>query len=599
MPKRKQSCCLGITTRDSSFDLLLFHFRLVASVLYMFEHQPRQTATRLLTFLATVLCCPAVSSAASNNITLLHNASVYTLDKSQPQAQAFAYNSDGVIVDVGSDEALLARYRDRATLIDAQGAMALPGFQDTHVHVPEAGINESLCLLPADKPLDAYEELIANCAEEQAGDVWVRAAGVSLFNFRDSAELPITLLDRAVPDRPALILDDLGHAVWANSMALEKAGIAADAANPQGGVFHRDNTGRLTGLLLEDAQQLVRNAATSTIDDHYEGLLVALEQLAAHGVTGISDAGGYWQQGHHLAWQRAAEEGTLTVRAANSLYLYPALDFEQQLKTFRQLYSNNKDSLLKFNTAKIYIDGILDLGTALMVDPYNNPIDANYPNGFRYFERETLNRYVQALHDSGFKTHFHVIGDAATREALDAIEALDDTAENIASRAHRTTHTYLVHPQDLPRFADLGVIADLQVGEDSTNVDYHADLSEIIGDRAYELLPVPSLIQAGATVSLSSDWDADPLSPLGIIERSLTRESHALESLETAIKLVTLNAAVALSQDTQTGSIEVGKFADYVLLEHNLFEIDIRQISDVQVLETVVNGKTVYSAEGK
>lgn len=556
-------------------------------------------STNQLITAALLLTLSPIITANTPAITVVHHAAIYTLNDAQPTAEAFAYRDDGKIIAVGSNEQLLGEHEGNARLIDAKGAMVLPGFQDTHVHVPEAGINESLCLLPADEYLAVYEDLIADCAAEQADDDWVRGAGVSLFNFRDSTELPIELLDRAVPDRPALILDDLGHAVWANSLALEKAGITADASNPQSGVLHRDHEGRLTGLLLEDAQQLVRNAAATTGESNDEGLQIALEILASHGVTGISDAGGYWQQEHHLAWQRAAADNSLSVRAANSLYLYPALNYEQQLKTFKQLYSNDRDSLLKFNTAKIYIDGILDLGTALMVEPYDNPIDADYPNGFRYFERETLKRYVQDLHDIGYKMHFHVIGDAAVREALDAIEAIDDSAENIAARGHRTTHTYLVHPQDLSRFATLGVIADLQVGEDSTNVDYHADLAEIIGDRAYDLLPVPALIQAGATVSLSSDWDADPLSPLGIIERSLTRESNAIESLETAIKLVTLNAAAALSQNRQTGSITVGKFADYVVLKSNLFEIRRDRISEVKVLKTVVNGKTVYSAENE
>lgn len=553
-------------------------------------------STNQLITAALLLTLSPVITANTPAITVVHHAAIYTLNDAQPTAEAFAYRDDGKIIAVGSNERLLSEYEDNATLIDTKGAMVLPGFQDTHVHVPEAGINESLCLLPADEPLAAYEDLIADCAVKQADDDWVRGAGVSLFSFRGSAELPIELLDRAVPDRPALILDDLGHAVWVNSLALEKAGITTDTTNPQGGALHRDHENRLTGLLLEDAQQLVRNAAATTGESNYQGLQAALRQLATHGVTGISDAGGYWQQEHHLAWQRAAVDGTLTVRAANSLYLYPALNYEQQLETFKQLYSNDSDSLLKFNTAKIYIDGILDLGTALMIEPYDYPIDANYPNGFRYFERETLKRYVQDLHDIGYKMHFHVIGDAAVREALDAIEAIDDSPENIAARGHRTTHTYLVHPQDLSMFAELGVIADLQVGEDSTNVDYHADLSEIIGDRAYDLLPVPALIQAGVTVSLSSDWDADPLSPLGIIERSLTRKSNAIDSLETAIKLVTLNAAVALSQNRQTGTIEVGKLADFVMLEENIFEIDINRISEVAVLATIVNGKTVYRA---
>ena len=140
--------------------------------------------------------------------------------------------------------------------------MVLPGFQDPHVHVPEAGINLDVCFLPARRSLAVYERLAADCAAEHAGSEWVRAAGPSLFELRETNELPIDVLDRAIPNRPALILDDLGHAAWTNTLGLEAADIGLGDPDPQGGILHRDPvSGRLTGLLLEDAQQLVRNAA--------------------------------------------------------------------------------------------------------------------------------------------------------------------------------------------------------------------------------------------------------------------------------------------------------------------------------------------------
>jgi predicted amidohydrolase YtcJ len=267
---------------------------------------------------------------------------------------------------------------------------------------------------------------------------------------------------------------------------------------------------------LEDAQQLVRNAAATDAETNYEGLLLALGVLAENGITAISDAGGYWAQGHVDAWLRAEEEQTLTVRAANSLYVYPDKNKDEQLASFKRLFKNDPASLLQFNTAKIYIDGILDLGTALLLEPYDEPIDSNYPSGFAYFKTEQLNDYVEQLSRIGYRVNFHVIGDKAVRLALDSIEALSMGAEQVRDRAHRTTHTYMVDRADMPRFADLGVIADMQVGERSIDVLYHDDLYEIIGKRAYGLLPVSELLKAGARVSLSSDWDADPLSPLGI-----------------------------------------------------------------------------------
>ncbi len=526
--------------------------------------------------------------------TVVVNALVYTVDDRQPWAEAFSYDGEGVIVAVGTEAEAIAAVPGDAQIIDAGGNLILPGFQDAHVHVPEAGINLEVCFLPDGLSLDDYEELASECAEEQAGEAWVRAAGASLFDLRDSEELPIDALDRAVPDRPALVLDNLGHAVWTNTLGLAAAGIGQDDPDPQGGVFHRDDQGRLSGLLLEDAQQLVRNVAAPDDETNYRGLLTALDELARNGVTTVSDAGGYWGQNHPAAWERAEAEGTLTVRAYNSLYVYPDLDFDEQLAIFEQRFSSDGNALLRFDTAKVYVDGILDLGTASLIDPYDEAVDAKYPNGFEYFTDDLLFDYADALHRLGYRINFHAIGDRAVRNALDAVEAIEDGREAIADRRHRSTHTYLVHPDDLARFGQLGVVADLQQSEDAVATDYHEFLSEFIGERAFDLIPTAGLIEAGATVTLSSDWDAGPLPPLGTIERSLTREANAVSDVETAVAMATIDAAYALGHEDMTGSIELGKYADYVILDRNIFEVDTENIDDAETLLTVVGGKPVY-----
>lgn len=530
--------------------------------------------------------------------TIVFNAAVYTVDQRGSVVEAFAYGSDGVILAVGTEQEARAAAGEDVREIDAGGNMVLPGFQDPHVHVPEAGINEEVCFLPDGLTIAEYEDLAVACAEEQSDAAWVRAAGASLFDLRDTDELPIAVLDRAIPDRPAVVLDNLGHAVWTNSAGLEAAGIGAEDPDPQGGVFHRDRSGNLTGLLLEDAQQLVRNAAAPDDETNYRGLLIALEQLAEQGVTTVSDAGGYWGQNHPAAWQRAEREGTLTVRAMNSLYVYPDLDVDQQLDEFAARFDDDPKSLLQFDTAKIYIDGILDLGTALLIEPYDIPIDSNYPNGFRYFSETQLQTYVDELHAIGYRVNFHVIGDQAVRDGLDAIAAIPDTAEAIADRRHRATHTYLVAPDDVDRFAELGLVADFQQSADAVDSDYHEFLAEFIGERAFDLIPTARLLDAGAAVSLSSDWDAGPLPPLGTIQRSLTRETNAVPDLETAIALSTIDAAYALGHEDRTGSIEVGKQADYVILNNDLFEVDINSIEDTTVLLTVVGGTEVHRDRG-
>jgi predicted amidohydrolase YtcJ len=531
-------------------------------------------------------------------MTVVINAKVYTVDPAKPLAEAFAYDGKGVIVAVGTKDEVMAAAGAKPAVIDAQGHMVMPGIQDTHVHVPEAGINEDICLLEADRQLADYAKEIAACVKDQDGAPWVRAAGASLFNVRGaSGELPIDVLDKIVPDRPAIILDDLGHSAWTNTKGLAAAGIAADAPDPQGGVYFRDPaSGRMTGLLLENAQQLVRNA--SALDDatNYKGLLVALKELARNGITTVSDAGGFWGQNHPAAWQKALAAGTLTVRGVNSLYLYPHLDHAAQLAELKARFSDDNQSLLQFDTVKIYIDGILDLGTASMVDPYDKPVDPKYPNGFRYFTTEELQQYMNELHAIGYRAEFHVIGDGATRAALDAVAAIPVPKEEIAARRHRTTHTYLVHADDVARFAEIGVIADFQAGIESTATDYHQGLVEFIGDRALDLLPMTKVIETGAHVSLSSDWDADALPPFGIISRAVTRDKNAVK-IDKAISMMTIEAAYALGQDALTGSITVGKYADYIIIDRNMLEDDPKDVIKTKVLLTMLAGREVYRSD--
>ena len=270
----------------------------------------------------------------------------------------------------------------------------------------------------------------------------------------------------------------------------------------------------------------------------------------------------------------------------------------KQLGVFDRLYRNDPGRLLKFNTAKIYIDGILDLGTAALVEPYDKPVDPEYPSGFRYFKPEQLQAYVSKLHAIGYRMHFHVIGDAAARTALDVVEAIDAEPAAIAARRHRTTHNYLVHPDDLGRFAKLGVIADFQVGPESTSTGYQDYLTELIGDRAYDLIPVAAVLKTGADVSLSSDWDADPLSPFGTIQRAVTRKTNAVSDVEQAIALVTIDAAYALGHDDVTGSIEVGKYADYTVIDQHLLDIATDEIERTHVLLTALAGRETYRARG-
>ena len=543
---------------------------------------------------------PAVTTAAADRGDVVYtNGSIYTVNPEQPWADAVAIR-DGLILAVGDEADVLAEAGNDATVIDLDGAMMLPGFQDPHLHVLEAGLNENLCLVSDVAEFDEYIDEILDCADQQPESEWVRAAGANMADLLHRERLPIDVLDEAVPDRPAIILDDLGHGAWLNTLAMQVVGYDSMDSDPPGGILVRDpKNDKLTGLVLENAQQAARTASLPPTPDNlelaYQGLLTGLATVAENGITTVSDAGGYWPRGHHTVWQRALDEGTLSVRANNALYVFPDRELDEQLAEFEKLYANDPDSLLRFAQAKIYIDGILSQGTGALLRPYDSSfeIPAVPDDGFLYFDTDVLHQYVRQLDELGFQLHFHVTGDRGARIALDAIEATAET-NGPGDRRQRLTHLYLIDPADRDRFAEQNVVADFQFAPSSTDDENAEFMAPYIGDRVDQLLPLFDMVERDATVVLSSDWDADLLSPLEKIQSVLAQDEENVLTLDDLIRMTTLGVAYLLHQDESTGSIEPGKQADLIVLDRNLFDIPVRQIGQAQVLLTLLSGQETY-----
>lgn len=338
---------------------------------------------------------------------VLRNAAIYTGDQSAPWAQSFAYSENGIILHVGSNKAVTKALQQAGITdvnrVDMKGAFVMPSFQDIHTHIPEAGINSIsglFCTLQTGRSVKQYVSDLRKCAQnEESSDSWLRAAGASLYAF-DEDTSPLKMLDEEFPSRPVIVLDDLGHGAWINSRAMKLAGIEGDD-DPQGGMYGWDEAGDFNGLLFENAQQKARDAAKLTYRDMYDGLLEALYIVAKNGITTVSDAGGFWTRGIVDLWLDALENDDVTVRAKNSLYIYPDMKLRKQLRKVNELYRNGKgeDDLVSFNTAKIYVDGILGLGTALLLDDYDYPLNEEYPRGFPYFKNSALkvNSYLTSL----------------------------------------------------------------------------------------------------------------------------------------------------------------------------------------------------------
>lgn len=544
---------------------------------------------------------PSPPPAANGNVVLMGGI-ISTMNTQNDNAEALAFDEAGKIIAVGSLASVQAAAGEAAETIDLKGAQVLPGFQDVHLHAVEAGINENRCILTEFGTVTQYQSEIMECAVDQAESPWFIGAGVSMPDLLALTQRPIDLLDELIPDKPALILDNLGHGAWANTLAMESVGYDQLEQDPPGGLIDVDSMDELSGVVYENAQQALRDAAlpanATNAQANYDGLKLALNVLAENGITSVSDAGGYWTRGHHETWVKAEADNLLTVRASNALYVFPDREMEQQIADIRALKSRGK--YVRFDQVKIYVDGIITQGTATLKAPYTNSPDIAdvSPSGFEYFDRDELMEYAKQFDALGFSLHFHATGDKGVSLALDAIEGAR-TANGDSGNRHRVTHLFMVDSADVPRFAALEVTADIQATPTSIDPETITFYSTLIGERANAVIPVSSLLNSGANVTMSSDWDADELNPLIKIEQAVDRSSgQAIPDVVTALRMMTINPAKLLGHDDITGSLEVGKQADLVILDRNILTIPTDQIDESKVLVTVFDGETIYDPNG-
>ncbi|KID56073.1 amidohydrolase [Pseudoalteromonas luteoviolacea] len=522
------------------------------------------------------------------------NGDIYTVNEAKPWAQAIAIK-DNKIVFVGSTEQVQQHIGENTQVIDLQGKMMMPGFHDVHMHPLESGSDATQFTLPEQASTETYIDLIADAAFQNPDAEWLIGYGHSIGTLLDMQDSPIEVLDEAVSNRPVIIMEQTSHSMWVNSKALELARIHANSPDPIGGVIGKDEQGNVDGILYDNAgnqvMELAMRSLTNTQQNDYLGLIeYTMPALNKAGITSISDARTYWQRGHLETWLKIANEDKLTLRAHLGLWAYPQMSDATQLSKLKSLYQADPNSLLKVNQVKFYVDGILVNTTAAMHEPYHqNWLDLDGNNGLNYFTQARLEKYIKALEPTGFDFNIHAIGDRGIHEALNAIE----NASSGKAR-HRLTHLEVVDPADYERFAKLGVIADAQVAGDFTDPSHWPENIPLLGvERSQDLVPIKSLVDSNATLTLSSDWNVSPFNPFIGISNAISRAPQAI-TLAQALEAYTLNSAYAMRQDHLVGSIEVGKLADLVVLDKNLFESTVKEIADTQVTMTLLDGEIVY-----
>jgi predicted amidohydrolase YtcJ len=530
------------------------------------------------------------------------NGDIYTVNKAQPWAEAMVIDK-GQLLFVGSETEAKTWVNENTQVHDLKGKTVLPGLHDVHLHPLEAASEEIQCVLDSSKGVNAWVENIKTCSANNPplADVdnqWLLGWGHSILTLVESKKEPRQLLDALNETRPIAIMEETSHSVWVNSKALELLkldGIITEQ-NIAGGAVLLNEQGKSTGVLLDGAGDLAFDLAmTETperLERNYQSLLAGLEEVAKNGITSIVDARIYWQRGYLKAWQRARDEDALTARSVLSLWAYPNVDDKKQIAHLASLYENDVESMLRINQIKFYSDGITHNATSALLAPYKEYYEEVGPTGLNYFDQQRLTQYATELSKVGFNMHIHAIGDRAVRESLNAIEAAQDTTKKPGR--HRLTHVEMVAESDKKRFAELDVIADFQLAGEFTHPENFEEMEPLIGERAHAQLPVRDIYDTGAVVTLSSDWDVSSLSPFVGMQNALNRGEQSLPDLASVIEAYTINGAYVMDQDHLTGSIEVGKEADFIVIDQNPFNIDSNKISEIKVLKTILAGEIVY-----
>ena len=529
-----------------------------------------------------------------------HTGRIYTVNPDQPRAQAVAIRN-GKIEFVGSDDAVRAHIGPDTAVYDLHGRPMLPGFQDAHVHPLYAGLEALSCYLGETASIEHYRAIVSACAENIDDREWITGGGWSMAAFGPGARAGKDILDELAPDRPVYLTSQDGHTGWANSRALEIAGITNSTPNPIDGLIDRDpETGEAIGSLQEGAMRLVAaHIPPPTAEERLAALEYARDLMHSVGITSFQKA--YASEADLQTYEQLDKMGKLNMRVVVAL-LWDAAGPGDQIETMKRLREHYTQGNLRATSIKIFVDGVIENYTAVMLEPYR--IESG-TRGTPMIDPGEMIDVVSDLAAEGFQVHFHALGDGAARHALDAIEEAS-TRHGNADLRHHLSHLQVIHPDDHARFAELGAVANFQplwAYADEYVVDL--TLPFISEETARWMYPIKSILDAGGRVAFGSDWSVSSVNPMPQIETAVTRvdaDSHATDvlnpeqriTIEQAIEAFTLGSAYVNHQEDVTGSIETGKFADLVVLDQKLFEIEPAKISDTKVLLTLFGGKAVY-----
>lgn len=543
---------------------------------------------------------------------VLYNGHVQTMVSESEVASAIAI-AGNKIVYVGDDSGIDAFVGDTTQVIDLDGKFVSPGFIDGHIHAPGNWFTKLYQIdLTGLSTNEEYLEAIRSFVEAHPDEEGYIGSPFMLnaYQLPDGSNPGPSKedLDAICPDKPILIHDVSYHAAWVNSKAFEMAGVTADTPDPEGGLFYRNEKGEPSGCVSDAAKGIVFAIMpdTMTNDNLEKALYKFMEEANSYGITGITNI---TQGGLDIIdmYHKVEREGNLTLRMRVVPTMKEGRTYDEVLSTIKS-YNDSATDMISSNTVKIFYDGVTERGTAVFLEPYLESTGlGDHWCGEPIWSQEDFTRLVHDFDAEGVQVHVHAMGDGAVHGTLDAFEEARATNGERDAR-HTITHVCAITDEDIQRMADLDVVANLQF-----LMMYHDDLMDLerayVGDeRAMAMYRTKHMAEAGICISGSSDAPVIPFVPLDAIEAGVTRNSPYPEEEDTdmtrwpeqgltayqLLEAYTKNDAYQNFMDDIIGTVEVGKFADLVVLDTNILKVDPKEISSAKVVYTISDGRIVY-----
>ena len=546
-------------------------------------------------------CSPKYTGEPADLV--IKNAKIVTIDNENPRAEAVAMKGEFIIA-VTSNKKIEQYIEDGTTeVIDAKGRLVIPGLNDAHIHFTSGGQSMMNLDFRYVHDVKTIQKMVAEkVAQSKSGEL-ISGRGWEHETFPDKKWPTKEILDAVSPNNPVRLSRADGHSVWVNSYVIKRSGITKDTPDPPNGTIVKDPvTGEPTGIFKEGASRLLKIESAVKLtpqeqqDRNNRALELALDAARRTGVTSIQQLNGEYNR-----FQRFKDEDKLTLRVTFNMAMPSDEATLKKLDKLRQIFPKGSN-WIRFGYLKSFIDGTLGSGTALMFKPFE---DDPSTSGLSMMPYEEFERRIVAADAMGFQTGTHAIGTKGNNWVLNAIEKAQQVNGKRDSR-HRSEHAQILIDSDIPRFADLGVIASMQPTHcitDKRFAEKRIGLERCKGAYAWQ-----RLLDAGVHIAFGTDWPVEPIDPLEGLYAAVTRKDRAGEdsegwfpdqklSMEKAIELYTLGSAYGEFMEGRKGMIKEGYLGDIVIFNNDLMTIPHDQIMKSKVDLTIVGGKIVYKRD--